>query len=76
MSIKAVLRKKQPQWSFKLVAQIIEDVSRLDINIAALSVVLFLPVSRGEGALISANDSELIVRLWLAGPWPVTTTDG
>ncbi len=57
-------------------AQIIEDVSRLDINIAALSVVLFLPVSRGEGALISANDSELIVRLWLARPWPVTTTDG
>lgn len=29
-----------------------------------------------EGEPISAYDSELIVRLWHAGPGPVSTTDG
>lgn len=30
----------------------------------------------GEGGLISAHDSELIVRLWHAGLGPVSATDG
>ncbi len=29
-----------------------------------------------EGELISAHDSELIVRLWHAGPGPVSAADG
>lgn len=51
--------------------------SGFDINTAALHVA-FLPARREEkgGGLISAHDSELIVRLWHAGPGPESATDG
>lgn len=49
-----------------------------DINTAAPHVVT-LPLRReekGRGKVISAHDSELIVKLWHAGLGPLSTTDG
>lgn len=53
------------------------DVTTAALHEGSLSVRREEKESGGEeGELISAHDSEFILRLWYAGPGPVSANDG
>ena len=52
------------------------DVNTAALHVASLSVRREEESSGEEGELISAHDSELIVRLWHSGPGSVSANDG